>query len=250
MHSQRLVFFMVALSIFGANFSPGAATLAAAATSAGQITLSAATYSVAQNAGAVTITVVRTGGSAGAAAVSYTTTNSTATAGTNFTTEQGQLTWATGDASPKTVRIPISNAKPFAGTKALGFYIAHPQGALLGASPRSATITINGSAGGQQTHGIAERESQFRPERRRLDAHLVFDQRDRLHRIRLLVGLHGHPWDRVHGHHYIKQDLHAELHRHGRQRQPIGDGDRGGEHPAALRRRRVCRAPERAVRSP
>ena len=130
MHSQRLVFFMIALSIFGANFSPGAATLAAAATSAGQLTLSAGTYSVAQNAGAVTITVNRTGGSTGAAAVSYTTTNSTATNGTNFTTEQGQLKWATGDSSPKTVRIPISNAKPFAGTKAFGFYIAHPQGAL------------------------------------------------------------------------------------------------------------------------
>ena len=194
MHSQRLVFFMIALSIFGANFSPGAATLAAAATSAGQITLSAATYSVAQNAGAVTITVNRTGGSTGAAAVSYTTTNSTATNGTNFTTEQGQLKWATGDSSPKTVRIPISNAKPFAGTKALGFYIAHPQGALLGAPP-DRRHHHQWERGGQQTHGIAERESEFRPERRRLDAHLVLDQRDRLHRIRLLVGLHGHPWD-------------------------------------------------------
>ena len=99
---------------------------------------------MAQNAGAVTITVVRTGGSTGAAAVSYTTTNSTATAGTNFTTEQGQLTWAAGDSSPKTVRIPISNAKPFAGPRLWGS-IAHPQGALLGASPRSTTITINGS---------------------------------------------------------------------------------------------------------
>jgi len=88
---------MIALSIFGANFSPGAATLAAAATSAGQLTLSAATYSAAQNAGAVTITVNRTGGSTGAAAVSYTTTNSTATNGSNFTTAQGQLKWATGD---------------------------------------------------------------------------------------------------------------------------------------------------------
>ena len=100
---------------------------------------------MAQNAGAVTITVNRTGGSAGAAAVSYTTTNSTATDGTNFTTAQGQLKWATGDSSPKTVRIPISNAKPFAGTKAFGFYIAHPQGALLG-SPSSTVITITGSA--------------------------------------------------------------------------------------------------------
>ena len=161
MHSQRLVFFMVALSIFGANFSPGAATLAAAATSAGQLALSSATYSVAQNAGAVTITVVRTGGSAGAAAVSYTTTNSTATAGTNFTTEQGQLTWASGDASPKTVRIPISNAKPFAGAKALGFYIAHVQGALLG-SPDFDRHNYPGERDDQQTHRVAERKSDQR----------------------------------------------------------------------------------------
>ena len=103
-------------------FSPCAENLAAAATSAGQNRrCPRQRYSVAQSAGAVTITANRTGGFTGAAAVSYTTTNSTATNGTNFTTEQGQLKWATGDSSPKTVRIPISNAKPFAGTKAFGF---------------------------------------------------------------------------------------------------------------------------------
>ena len=77
--------------------------------------------------------------------MSYTTVNGTATAGAaDFTTEQAQLIWANGDSSPKTVRIPISNAKPFAGTKTFGFYIAHAQGAVLG-SPASAIVTIIGS---------------------------------------------------------------------------------------------------------
>ena len=146
MHSRRFVFSMIAaLASVGASLIPGAATIAQAAT-AGTLALSSATYSVAQNAGAVTITVNRTGGSVGSAAVSYTTVNGTATAGAaDFTTEQAQLIWANGDSSPKTVRIPISNAKPFAGTKTFGFYIAHAQGAVLG-SPASAIVTIIGSA--------------------------------------------------------------------------------------------------------
>jgi hypothetical protein len=112
----------------------------------GRITLSAATYSVAQNAGAATITINRTGGSSGWAAVYYSTANGTAKVNADFTSEVGRVMWNDGDSSPKTVRIPISNAKPFAGTKTLAFAIAHAQGAMLGTSPVSAIVTIHGTA--------------------------------------------------------------------------------------------------------
>src|SRR6202034_65173 len=76
----------------------------------GTVSVAAPTYTVAQSAGQVTISVNRTGGSAGPADVSYATANSSAIAGTDYTTVSGQLAWANGDAAPKSFSIPISNA--------------------------------------------------------------------------------------------------------------------------------------------
>src|SRR5882724_6918275 len=111
----------------------------------GLVSLSAATYTTAQNAGSVKITVNRTGGSSGGASVSYATANSTAIAGTNYTSERSSLSWGNGDAAPKTFVIPISNAVPFTGSKKLAVAIAGAEGASLGATT-SAIVTINGSA--------------------------------------------------------------------------------------------------------
>jgi hypothetical protein len=156
MHSRRCVIFFLALLLLdacgGRNEGSGATgATPSPTTGAATIALSAAAYSVAQNAGAVAITVNRTGGSAGSATVAYTTTNGSAHASADFTTQQGQITWVNGDSSPKTVLIRISNATPFAGTKTLGFYIAHAQGALLAKSITSAVVTIQGAALGAVT---------------------------------------------------------------------------------------------------
>ncbi|HEY1314136.1 MAG TPA: Calx-beta domain-containing protein, partial [Steroidobacteraceae bacterium] len=113
---------------------------------AGTLTLAAPTYAVAQNAGSVTISVNRTGGSSGAATVAYATANGSAVAGTDYTSEQGALSWASGDATPKTFVIPVSNATPFAGTKTLAVAIASAQGAVLGTANTSAIVSINGDA--------------------------------------------------------------------------------------------------------
>jgi len=113
---------------------------------AGHVALSAPTYTVAQNAGSVTVTVDRTGGSSGWAAVAYATANGTAVAGSDYTSERGVLTWAAGDAAPKSFTIPISNAKPFAGKKTLAVAIASAIDARLGSTNTSAIVTINGDA--------------------------------------------------------------------------------------------------------
>jgi Calx-beta domain len=110
----------------------------------GRIALSAPTYTVAQNAGSVTITVDRGGSSSGWAAVAYATANGTARAGTDYTSERGVLRWAGGDMTPKRFAIPISKAIPFTGTKTLAVAIASAQGAFLGRSNTSAIVTING----------------------------------------------------------------------------------------------------------
>jgi hypothetical protein len=111
----------------------------------GTVSVAAPTYTVAQNAGKATITVNRTGGSVGSAVVYYATANSSAIAGTDYTSESGQLSWANGDAAPKSFSIPISNAKPFTGTKNLAIAIADPINVDLGSS-KSAIVTIDGDA--------------------------------------------------------------------------------------------------------
>jgi hypothetical protein len=111
----------------------------------GAVSVAAPTYTVAQSAGKATITVNRTGGSAGPADVRYASANSSAVAGTDYTSVSGQLSWANGDAAPKSFSIPISNAKPFSGTKTLAIAIADPINADLGSS-KSAIVTIDGGA--------------------------------------------------------------------------------------------------------
>ena len=111
----------------------------------GTVSVAAPTYTVSQSAGHATISVNRTGGSVGSADVFYATANKTAIAGTDYTSKQGELSWANGDTAPKTFSIPISNAKPFSGTKTLAIAIADGINVVLGSST-SAIVTIDGDA--------------------------------------------------------------------------------------------------------
>jgi hypothetical protein len=122
---------------------------------AGTLTLSAPTYAVAQNAGSVTISVNRTGGSSGSATVAYATANGSAIAGTDYTSEQGVVSWASGDATPKTFLIPVSNAAPFTGAKTLAVAIAGAQGAALGTANTSSIVSINGDAASPPTVSLS-----------------------------------------------------------------------------------------------
>jgi hypothetical protein len=127
--------------------SPGSATVAIsgdASGAVGALQLSAATYSVAQNAGTLTVSVTRTGGSSGPVSVAYATADGTAAAGKDFTAAKGTLEWADGDALAKTVSIPISNATPFSGSKTFSFTLSGPSPMATIGNPTSATVTIAG----------------------------------------------------------------------------------------------------------
>ena len=126
----------------------------ASAANRGAVELSTAGYSVAQSAGSLTITVKRVGGSSGVAAVNYSTANGTAIAGTNYTTKQGQLSWAAGDGASKTFTVPISTTG-FSGNKTFKVTLSHALWAAQG-TPAAATVTISGSGtagGGTGTGG-------------------------------------------------------------------------------------------------
>jgi len=121
----------------------------------GTLALSAATYTVAQNAGALVITVGRTAGVSGAVGVTYATTDGTAAAGTDYTAATGTLNWAANDASAKTFSVPISNTAPFTGSKTFMVALSSPTGGASVGSPSSATATINGGGAAANPGTIA-----------------------------------------------------------------------------------------------
>jgi hypothetical protein len=128
--------------------SPNVATATitgVAAPPPGALQFSAASYTVAQGAGTVTLTVDRVGGTAGAVAVSYASSNGTAVAGTDYSAASGTLSWADGDAAAKTFAVPISATTPFSGTKNFTVALANATGGATLGSPNSATVSITGS---------------------------------------------------------------------------------------------------------
>ena len=74
---------------------------------------------VPEGAGSVAIEVVRRQSSAGAASVRYYTLDQNAVSGVNYAFTSGTLQWADGDASPKTITVPIRND----GVTTGGFYV-------------------------------------------------------------------------------------------------------------------------------
>ncbi|HEY0706259.1 MAG TPA: carbohydrate-binding protein, partial [Polyangia bacterium] len=64
---------------------------AAVAAAPGQLGFGAATYSIGEGGGTLTVTVTRTNGSSGTVGVNYATSNGTATAGSDYTSRTGTL---------------------------------------------------------------------------------------------------------------------------------------------------------------
>ena len=106
--------------------------------------LAAATDSVAQSAGTLSVTVTRSG-SNGAVSVAYATSNGTAVAGTDYTAASGTLNWAEGDTTSKSFAVAISNATPFSGSRTFTVALSNASAATLG-SPGSASVSIVGDA--------------------------------------------------------------------------------------------------------
>ena len=106
------------LTIALSNALPGASSvLGAPATGtitiadddpAGAIGFKALRYDAGETAGQATVTVERVGGVGGAVTVDYETSDGSATAGADYTTRSGTLTWAAGDGGDKTFTVPVS----------------------------------------------------------------------------------------------------------------------------------------------
>jgi len=143
--SRAAVSWCALLLVAGCGGGGGGSSSPTPPAPSGELAISAAAYTVAQAAGTLTVSVTRTGGSAGAVGVSYATRNGTATAGTDYTSASGALTWAAGDTAAKSFVVPVSNATPFTGTRSFDVAISAPTGGATLGTPASATVTVNGS---------------------------------------------------------------------------------------------------------
>ena len=140
----------VALSLTNATGAalgtPSSATLTIvdddAAPVPGTLRFSSPTYSRNEaGGGTATITVSRVGGSSGAATVAYSTQNGTATAGADYVTAVGTLTWANGDAAAKTFTVTVNDDATDESDETVALSLTNATGAALG-TPSSATLTI------------------------------------------------------------------------------------------------------------
>lgn len=77
--------------------------------SAGTVAFVTPTASVREDVDSLQLTVTRTGGARGAIAVSFAAIAGTATAGSDYTDLNGQITWDSNDATPKTITVNVAD---------------------------------------------------------------------------------------------------------------------------------------------
>jgi uncharacterized repeat protein (TIGR01451 family) len=107
----------------------------------GILALDSATYSTAEAATTVTITVTRSGGTAGSVSAAYTIAAGTATAGADFAAAGGAVTFANGEIS-KTFTVTINDDLIDETDETVLITLSAPTGGATLGSPSSATLAI------------------------------------------------------------------------------------------------------------
>ena len=109
---------------------------------AGTLQFAQSSYSIAENGGAILITVTRTGGSSGAVTVNFATAGGSASPGADFQAASGTLTWANGDTAGKTISIPIVDDNVVENTETFQVILSNPSGGATLGAPATATVSI------------------------------------------------------------------------------------------------------------
>lgn len=111
---------------------------------AGEFNFSEAMYEVNEDAGSVTITVIRSGGANGAVSVNYSTADGSATAGSDYSAASGTLSWAAGDTSDKTFVVSINEDILNEASEDIALSLSSPSGTgSLGSLENSQIKIIN-----------------------------------------------------------------------------------------------------------
>jgi parallel beta-helix repeat protein len=120
----------------------------------GQIVFASPTYSVNETGSTVTLTVNRINGSNGSASVVYFTSPGSASFNTDYQTAFGTLSWADGDATPRTIVVDIVDDSVVEGNEDFAVSLGSPIGASVG-TPGSATVTIIDDPAGTAEFSVA-----------------------------------------------------------------------------------------------
>ncbi len=113
----------------------------------GVLAFKTGSVSVVEGTPQVRLKVARTGGTAGAATVKYATLGKSALAGQDFTARSGTLSWADGDATAKTIRVPILDDADTESDELFKVRLFDATGGVLG-YPRLAKVKILGNVKG------------------------------------------------------------------------------------------------------
>jgi bacillopeptidase F len=107
----------------------------------GDIQFSSASYSVAEDAAGITVTVTRSGGSAGQVTVNYATADHTAVAGEDYEATAGTLTFLDGETS-RTFTVAVLDDAVAEADEELAVILANPTGGAGLGIPVLARVTI------------------------------------------------------------------------------------------------------------
>ncbi|HEX7153585.1 MAG TPA: DUF3500 domain-containing protein [Thermoanaerobaculia bacterium] len=113
----------------------------------GTIAFAETSYEVFESAGAATIRIQRGGGTTGAVSVAYAVAGGTATAGSDFESVSGVLTWADGDSATKSFQIPILGDQLVELDETVVFTLSSAAGGAALGSPASTVLTIRDDDG-------------------------------------------------------------------------------------------------------
>ncbi len=109
---------------------------------AGTVQFVAATASVDESAGTITLEVSRTGGSAGPITVDYASADGTAVAPGDYGAVSGQLSWTDGDTADKQIVVPIVDDSDVEGNETFTVTLSDLAAAAFVGSPATVTVTI------------------------------------------------------------------------------------------------------------
>jgi hypothetical protein len=121
----------------------GATARRAKAGGPGGIGFTSSTFEVPESVGTAPLTVQRLGGTDGAVTVDYAVTGGTATAGSDYQTVSGTLTWADGDGDNKPIQVPIIDDNLEESAETVVVTLSNPTGGAGLAGPSTATLTID-----------------------------------------------------------------------------------------------------------
>jgi hypothetical protein len=114
---------------------------------------------VGEASGTVVLNVSRSGAAGGAVSVNYATSSGSATAGSDFTSVSGTLTWADGDAADKTITVNVTNDSEDESDETFTVSLSDPSAGTRLGTYSTATVTItdddapSGSGGGDSGGG-------------------------------------------------------------------------------------------------